>query len=1466
MKITNILQKGKKLHDCAYSCLLQKTLYKASIVEEEPLDDLSKVLCTLVQETEQEINNKKCIGLILGFSLIQDKEHYYDPAEANLYNDLLALVESRHLIEIDKEKITLTELGRLALEKQIIYSFHSMHQYLYEHRDLKHPSLDALELYPFGQEMGWWTSNTNRKAIEVPEQKDVRNIILSQSPRIGIRLNLHAKKPVQIYQAEKAETYGDDIKQTIQIALYLYRNRYYPIVINGERVAEQFTAMLYEPVNEELLDKITTSCRFQYLWADRSAKLDFSTLSPFWEWVDYEQLAADDRVVWEDDALFTQIASNITGNGWVTISQKAPWQVLKHHLNRWKDHYYWTYISDSSQADDCFLLEHFNEYPWDLEVISQDDQRPTNVIEQLLLQKVKELGEWDWSSLKERLSKEFILGNLDLVDVDLAEWTEDSPEIRTLMAKYPDKSWDWIKVASEFNLDYLLEYIEDFATYIPLITLFDRVFVDEQEGRKYAKSQKLRNAVKTNKLKRGVLFSQLFNDKPYKWSYDVIDCFTELGLIEWAQTMYYKGFESNKTLTWTFEFFERYHHYVTTPEGATVVSQSVDSAETVRTHRDFIWDWSVLSANKSVMASSKDIADFAADIKWEVLIPILKDGEWLEQLPNIDNYLKDTPSAWTSFSKIVSLSYLKAHWIWNWDWTVLTARLFDDLEQKGKFDDDRFIKKWNWTYLSENLKVDYILNHLDTFIDYWDWKVVLNRIINSATRTKTAIVERIIKTLNSIVSDEARNEGWKTFTQLYNLQELKVICSHIHLPIHWDISELCQKENFDIFEHCFILSKEDDWTAFSSSAVVEEQLSYNKKSGLSPLAWNKKVKELLSDSKLLWDFHALSHLSYLNKQEWFIDSYSKQIDWDYISEHSDYFAINEEEKIYKRIKTYESQLNFERLSTRGNIEVAKLLKRFPDKRYDFNDLIDKGLLSFNLDLYDLHKKYDWNWPTISRYSEFNPDAQWILENLDKPFDWAAMSQREELKCWTREVILKIAKKPEIANAVNWVVLSRKDNFPVDKHLVQLPLASLDWKSLSSRKDIIPILDLCTEYIDWGVMSENKNFNVDQDYVLNKHKEKLDWNKICRRKDFKFSAKRLRTFAQYINWTLASASEDIEFSVQLLQEFKERWDGDALSKNRACKASKEIHDFILQTYINQITFLSLFKKAPRAYHITHLSNAISIIQKGKLESRNKASGHFTNSAGNNVHRRHDAHKFARFYFRPQSPTQFYNECLGKKKDDYYFSLYTKLGSPKCPLPVFFVFDIQEALQLYPERCYYSTGNMQSDWAKIYKVIEDPNQINAKGIEQLEYDKNALQQEFLVQDEVDLTKLTSLQIICFDENVCRWLRQAVVDNHLAKKITFKHKTPNDLFHGKNYQLIYEETDTHLKLDTPLSEGYHFLINFSGCPPSIDTSCVIRQDVNKITVAGEFTIKKDVPYEIYFEDERATERSWLIYNNHE
>lgn len=103
--------------------------------------------------------------------------------------------------------------------------------------------------------------------------------------------------------------------------------------------------------------------------------------------------------------------------------------------------------------------------------------------------------------------------------------------------------------------------------------------------------------------------------------------------------------------------------------------------------------------------------------------------------------------------------------------------------------------------------------------------------------------------------------------------------------------------------------------------------------------------------------------------------------------------------------------------------------------------------------------------------------------------------------------------------------------------------------------------------------------------------------------------------------------------------------------------------------------------------SHIDNAVEIIKNRKIQSRNKATIK-GDAAGNVVHLRNDAHDYARFYFRPHTPTQFYNEFLGKNTSDGYdsknygwVSWYEKargLGFPKCPIPIFFRFSLQEVL--------------------------------------------------------------------------------------------------------------------------------------------------------------------------------------------
>lgn len=247
--------------------------------------------------------------------------------------------------------------------------------------------------------------------------------------------------------------------------------------------------------------------------------------------------------------------------------------------------------------------------------------------------------------------------------------------------------------------------------------------------------------------------------------------------------------------------------------------------------------------------------------------------------------------------------------------------------------------------------------------------------------------------------------------------------------------------------------------------------------------------------------------------------------------------------------------------------------------------------------------------------------------------------------------------------------------------------------------MMSLLDDFIDYVNWHVISNHINFNDIS--FLQKYKDQLDWTAVCDNDSFVMNNTILELFANYIDWSIASASLNINFTKTLVERFKDRWNWPVLVKNKAFHNRINIAELPFATQINVVEFVNQFPCVPKAYHFTHMSNAISILRSMKLQCRDMAKGRFSNSAGTNINRTSKAHRFTRFYFAPKSPTQFYNECLGKDDNMQYYSRALNLGLPKCPMPVFFVFDIQELLMAMPEKCYYSDGNMQKDATRAIK---------------------------------------------------------------------------------------------------------------------------------------------------------------------
>ena len=166
-----------------------------------------------------------------------------------------------------------------------------------------------------------------------------------------------------------------------------------------------------------------------------------------------------------------------------------------------------------------------------------------------------------------------------------------------------------------------------------------------------------------------------------------------------------------------------------------------------------------------------------------------------------------------------------------------------------------------------------------------------------------------------------------------------------------------------------------------------------------------------------------------------------------------------------------------------------------------------------------------------------------------------------------------------------------------------------------------------------------------------------------------------------------------------------------------------------------------------YHFTHVENAASILKEEKLKSR-KNCHPFSDSAGANLiaNTREDVKNFARFYFRPKTPTQWHNEGLGKRKGSIY---------ALCPVPIFFRFNLKRILETHGSKCAVSNGNLAAnsfhygnsktfieqffDFGNVYFTLHEVGK---------DIFMRASQQEFVVHKYLNFSELNleDISIIC------------------------------------------------------------------------------------------------------------------------
>lgn len=1471
MNLKDQIQSADYIYSTYTKWGLKKYLCDIEYFKEENLGDLYYVICSIL-ESNDGIYDKRSLGILLGFAMANQSadrknEVYYDVAEVKLFEDILAEVEREHLIKIVENDVLLTNLGQISLKENKHYTFYKGKQVIYEHLKLRSETPTALLMFPFYKDMGISTQIT--ESIKFwPNDVDIENIIYYKKDQLLKRIENHSLEFANIFHAKQDEYFDIEIRK-IHINLYKSVDSYLPIVMNDGSFAEKATKLILEPLNKDRQEDLILECLFQKLWDDKNAIFNYESLNPYFDLIDYEELTKDPRTIWEDCKLFKIIIERANQTCWRNITRFCSISVLYSHLNLIKENINWPIFT--SRVDDDFLINNFLIYPWDLEILSEDNNRKEETLEKLILLQKDTEEDWNWEILEQRLASNFVLENLNLVKVNLSVYTEDNANVRNAILNNIECRWDWNKVESTFNLEFIYDNITELGNYFNFYSLFDRVFRDEFWTEKFIDNKNFKTVIKNASQNDGPLTSCILNDKDYYWKPSVIDFFSSLGLIGWSSTPYMKGFECNPSLVWNKEFFAKYSENITTEEGHKYISKSISDLEIIKENPSFDWSWDDVSSNLSLVSNYELFSHFGDKLNWKSVLVTQEDVSFIQGIEDIEAMIADDEEAWTLFSEIASLDYVKKQYRakgFPWNWTVLTERMFEDLKLEN-IGHAMFVDKWDWDYLSTHIEKNFLLANLDKYSKYWNWDIVFDRILTSSNRVDYTFLDNIASILTNISGKERCQKAWSSLTKQYKFKELKrLIKETVHKRAYWwDISYFCQHEEFNVFTDLEDFHNIVDWEALSISKAVDNSLRFNPKLKLKPKAWTDDILKILSDSRNRWNFKALSSFESLRDQKWFLSRFKKVIDWEYISKNSKIFAENDKQKLNEIIEAYKDYINFKVLSERTDVNIEQIIKIYPKADYDYNLLLERGIIKVNMSVIDEMSDYEWNWHLLTSKESFVPKASWLEDKFEEDLNWEFLTSHENDNAWSNEgLLLKLAKDKNISNRVNWKFISEQKYFPLSKNLLMLlPFSEINWRALSNRKSIVNIIHDFREMLDWKILSASKHIDISDYKFLNEYKDQLVWNIVCNRDDFTFTNNILDTFHDYIDWDKASSSLDIKFSQELVEKHQERWNWPVLVKNRAFNNLVDVSGMPYVKQINIVDFINHFRPhKPQAFHFTHMSNALKIIQNMKLQSRNYAEGNFTNSAGSNVHRTSKAHRFARFYFMPKSPTQFYNECLGKDKGDKYYRKALNLGLPKCPLPVFFIFDIEELLMNMPDKCYYSTGNMQKDSAKSFKVIENPNRIKAREIYINSYDTfNERQQEFLIEGELDFSKLKKVQICCYDEYQTDMLRKELEGTQWEDIIS----TNRNLYEHCNKELKYIDTPDSIRIATNgYLNPYEFKVVYSDeCVPNIiNKNMVLRQRGNSIYMQDSVELTKEVPFEIYFETKDPRIESWLIYKN--
>lgn len=1463
-----------------FEWIVKSTTYKINYRKGFDIDEIDEVFCTIIKANENQIE-LSVLGTILGFNI-------EDFAEKDILNTYLDGLIEYNLIKIDKNNIQLTEFGAEALISRLKYKYNTATTELFENQTVTGDTFAFSFKNIFDIENK--IAHENIKDYSTFESPKLKKSLLFQS----FENNIYNGEIVELIESNPKISYQ---AFSLNCDITTFENSFQISISKFGIDKPEIVRLIELSENSEYKEKLIRIGMYHHILAnnDTITVRDIDTYIDLWNW---KELAENEKVDWSDKSVFELFRTNGDGSIWSVISEKAPIEHIKSVIDDYEE--YWNWFKLTKRFDNDFIREHIEKYNWDFEELSSKDG---DFVTTLLSNKTLINQDWDWNYLSKNLPDEFIEKYIDDFPWDFYELTTFKNEIfknvfnknQKNLENIISKPWNWIFISEEINLNFLYKNISCLATKVDWHTVLNRFFNDTEITGKCLKVETF-----IVLLKKSLPENFVVSHQNYIWSKELIDFFDQQNLIQWATTYYINGFDTNEYLEWNKDIFQQYYIRITSEQGKSNVSEHISDYSLIEDFPDFDWSWESISKNKNLINNTSFVESalqgefsFSNNLLWnEIFLQSTFDisfwNIYLEEFYNLSDNEKHT-EFWRLLTIKEEQKYILENYQFPWDWKYITENSSADTILESFYHED-LIEKWNWEIVTRKLDKETILDNIEEIIHFVDWKYLVSEVFTIEEELSMDNLLPKIAAYLSVIETNKRKEIWHILTAKYPFDILfNYIKVTYQLDIfEWDWNYISIHKLFPTDINTLNRYKQKiDWSIFSESKGIQQK--FNPETWNSGKEWFENIDQYLLKFENFWDWQVLSRNRNINYNRILLIKYrTNNWDWEYLTEFGGFLTKQkrDNDKYLGQLVKQFPKIRFEFLSRRKDISIdTELILSNRDKNWDWKELSENDRIKISKEILIELKHKDWNWYAISQRKNIDFDNEIFIKLLDKDWDWGYLSNNSKLE-FNIEFIEKTKSKQW-----EWKTVSKHKSFLPTLEILSLTADfDLDWKHLSKDKNLIPTKELLAKFEnkwDWQKITENPQINFSDIDFIERFADKWDWKLICESGKLKLSNEILNRFKLNLEWDLISANTNIDFTKKIIQKYKSHWNWSVLKEN---KRIEELFGNYVTEEISKSSVLSFVDKIDQQwsvwkgniYHFTHIENAVEIIKNRKIQSRNKANIK-GDAAGNVVHSRSDAHDYARFYFRPHTPTQFYNEFLGKNTSDGYqsningwVSWYDKargLGHPKCPVPIFFRFSLKEVLFKNENNCCISNGNMQTSSTRFGSI---ERMIDKFGFEDLFYTpeqyatkedynkyRNYAQQEFLVKEELSFDDFADFEIICPSEADRNLLINLLgnENKHILQKIVVQR----DYYNNENPRIRVEEDENELHISTTFNGNGYFLLDNIKDARELE---ILSGDVSKIE-KNKIIFKTNVSLEnakqsiqLNFIDE--SNRKWFVYRN--